>query len=219
MTWDWDWDMAAAGSAFFLIAAAAVSYITRRGTPLAPLGLAEGDEPEPESAATVLAVDPSVERGEAGEAPAHPRRPRAAGVAAKILASGLLVLLAASWLPPYLGDRAQNRAVEQAAKGDAAAAAESARSATRWNPLAVDPLITLALVEQQLGRNREALDTLHAAAELQPQNYDVHYQLGLLLERAFGRKKEAAAAFRRALELNPRHESSAYELETLVAGG
>lgn len=216
MTWDWDWDMAAASSAFFLIAAAAASYITHRGAPPTPFGQTEGDEPEPGSAVSVVGADAGVGRGEAG-APA--RRPRAARAPARILASGLLVLLAVSWLPPYLGDRAQNRAVEQAAKGDAAAAAESARSATRWNPLAADPLITLALVEQQLGRNREALDTLRSAVALQPQNYDVHYQLGLLLERAFGRKKEAAAAFRRALELNPRHESSAYELETLAAGG
>jgi Flp pilus assembly protein TadD len=95
----------------------------------------------------------------------------------------------------------------------------SARSARRWDPLAADPLMTLALLEQQQGRNRAALETLRAAASLQPQNFEVHYQLGLLLERAFGRRERAAAAFRRALELNPHDASSAYELDALGAGG
>jgi tetratricopeptide (TPR) repeat protein len=151
------------------------------------------------------------------DAPA--RRPHAAATPARILACGLLLLVALSWLPPYLSARDQNRAIEQAAAGDASAALTSARRAARWDPLAVDPLITLALLEQRLGRNRDALETLGSAVELQPQNYAVHYQLGLLLQRVFDRSDEAAASFRRALELNPRDPSSAYELEALAAGG
>ena len=195
LTWDWDWDMAAATTAFFLLAAAASSYITHRDAPAPSAGPAD-----PATGAPV-------------------RRPRVAVTPARVLASGLLLLTAASWVPPYVGDRAQNRAVEQAARGDLAAAVASARSATRWDPLAADALVTRALLEQQLGENRDALRTLRAAADLQPQNYVVQYQLGLLLERAYGRPEEAAAAFRRALELNPLHESSAYELERLAGGG
>lgn len=152
------------------------------------------------------------------DAPA-PAPPRGPALPVRLLASGLLLLLAVSWAPPYLGDRAQNRAVEEAADEDIPAALDWARNARRWNPLSADALITLALIEQQSGDNRGALETLRAAAALQPQNYEVHYQLGLLLERAFGKRKEAAQAFRRALELNPLHQSSAYELQSLAATG
>ena len=218
MSWDWDWDMAAASTAFFLLAAAASSYITHREAPAPSLG-------------EVAAEDDGVgagegAEGEAGEdteredgAPGPPARgPRVTAVPARILASGLLLLVALSWVPPYLADRDQNRAVEEAAKGDLVAAAASAQSSSRWDPLAADPFIPLALIAQQQGRNREALDSLRTAADLQPQNYAVHYQLGLLLDRVYDRRDEAAAAFRRALELNPLHESSANELERLAAG-
>jgi len=210
MSWDWDWDMAAAGTALFLVAAASSSFITWRD--------AEGND-----AGTPLTVSDGSDQGDGGlagedrEAPV--RRPRTAISPARILASGLLLLVAVSWWPPYLADRAQNRAVDEASKGDVALAVASARSARRWDPLAADPLMTLALLEQQQGRNRAALETLRAAASLQPQNFEVHYQLGLLLERAFGRRERAAAAFRRALELNPHDASSAYELDALGAGG
>lgn len=217
MSWDWDWDMAAAGTALFLAVASSSSYITGRdagGLGASDVGTTSADwgAHEPGS------HEENASDGE-GEAGAAARRPRAIATPARVLASGLLLLAAVSWVPPYVGDRAQNRAVEEAARGDTVAAAESARSARRWNPLGAEPLITLALVEQQLGQNRAALDTLRDAADLQPQNYEVHYQLGLLLERAFGERDKAAAAFRRALELNPKHESSAYELESLAAGG
>jgi O-Antigen ligase len=147
-----------------------------------------------------------------------PWQPRTNAVPIRVLACGLLVLVSLSWLPPYLGAVAQNRAVERAGAGDVTAALASARDAARWDPLAVDPLITVALVEQQLGQNRQALDTLRSARALQPQNYRVHYQLGLLLARAYARRDEAAASFRRALELNPLDESSAYELKALAGG-
>ena len=56
-----------------------------------------------------------------------------------------------------------------------------AETARARNPLAVRPLITLALVQQQLGQGRAALVTLDEAVALQPQNPDVHYQRGLVL--------------------------------------
>ena len=56
------------------------------------------------------------------------------------------------------------------------------------------------------------------AAALQPQNYEVHYQLGLLLLRAYDRRAAAASEFRRALQLNPLDESSGYELKALGGG-
>ncbi len=228
LTWDWDWDMAAAGTAFFLLAAAASSYITQRDALAAgasgsyareELDVAPGAEAG-SACASGRATGPAASAGAADSANGAPaRRPRVVVTPARVLASGLLLLTAASWVPPYLGDRAQNRAVDQAARGELVAAGASARSATRWDPLAADPLVTLALIEQRQGRNRDALRSLRAAADLQPQNYVVQYQLGLLLERAYGRSEEAAAAFRRALELNPLDRNSAYELERLAGGG
>ena len=217
MTWDWDWDMAAAGTAFFLLVAAASSYITHRETPEA-LGGAPGAEADGGVAVDepVVADEPGSEAGADG-APA--RRSRVTAVPARVLASGLLLLVALAWVPPYMADRAQNLAVEEAATGELGAAADSARRAASWDPLAAEPLITLALVEQQQGHNRAALESLDSAARLQPENYMVHYQRGLLLDRVFDRREDAAAAFRRALELNPLHESSRSELERLVAGG
>ena len=143
-----------------------------------------------------------------------------AAVPARVLASGLLLLTAASWVPPYLADRAQNRAVERGGEGRAGRrrrvgaqrhAAGTRSPPTRWSRWRCS--------SSSWARTATRCETLRAAADLQPQNYVVHYQLGLLLERAYGRSEEAAAAFRRALELNPLHESSAYELERLVAGG
>ncbi len=204
MTWDWDWDMAAAGVAAVLFAAAAAAYASTRD-------LESGvDAQAPDGAGAAVAGD---------EAATLSRPVRRASVPGRLLASGLLLLLAVSWLPPFMADRAQNRAVGEAADGNVTAAADAARAAHRWNPLAVDPLITLALVEQRLGDNRAALETLRTAAALQPENYQVHYQLGLLLERAFGDRRGAAAAFRRTLELNPLDQSAAYELEVLSGGG
>lgn len=206
MTWDWDWDMAAAGVAMVLFAASAAAYASARVA--APTARAEAAGDVTAGAATACTATVGV--AARGVAPK--------GIAPRVLASGLLMLVAVAWLPPYMADSAQNRAVEEAAKGNVAAAADAARDANRWDPLAVDPLITLALVQQQQGENRAALETLREAARLQPQNYEVHYHLGLLLERAFGRDQEAAREFRRTLQLNPRHDGARYELEALAAG-
>jgi Flp pilus assembly protein TadD len=72
-------------------------------------------------------------------------------------------------------------------------------------------LITLALVQQQTGAAREALATLKQAADLQPENYKVHYHLGLM-HLNLGQNREAAAAFRRALALNPYDDESQTQL-------
>ena len=100
-----------------------------------------------------------------------------------------------------------------AGDGNTAVALSRARAAARRDPLAVDPLITEALVLQQQGRNGEALAALEKAARLQPDNYEVFYQQGVLLLQAFGRKQAAIAALQRALALNPLDVASRFELE------
>ena len=96
------------------------------------------------------------------------------------------------------------------------AALENVRRAAALDPLAVSPLLTEANLLQQQGRNQEALARLQAAAKLQPQNYTVWYELGVLLHGALGRDKAAKAALIRALALNPDDAASRYELELLA---
>ena len=156
--------------------------------------------------------------GPADESPAdrQPRRTRRSRWPIRVAASTALVLLAVSWLPPYLALRAENSALAAASDGNVSAALDHTRRAATLDPLAVSPLFTEATLLQQLGRNREALARLQAAAKLQPQNYEVWYELGVLLHGSLGRDQAARAAFTRALALNPDDSASRYELELLA---
>ena len=198
ISWDWDWDMAAIGTVFFLFAGVCAAYRgTRRDDARAPA--------------------PSRDQAENDETlvPGRPARP--AVWPQRVVISLALVMLAVSWAFPYLSARAEGAAFTASSVGDAAEALEHARSAARLNPLAVGPLIAEAQILQQSGRNREALDVLRTAAELQPDNYAVYEQQGMLYLKAFDRKRDAVAAFARALSLNPQD----YELqrELAAAGG
>jgi tetratricopeptide (TPR) repeat protein len=231
--------MAAIGTAVFVFIAVCVSYRatragderraarrTRRG------GVARAAAAAPEEAAAAAApwtaagdaeADDGTagrERGEDGASGAARTTPgrnaRRSGWAPRVVASAALLLLAASWLPPYLALRAENAALAASSDGDVATALDHARRAAAWDPLAVGPLITEATLLQQLGRNREALERLQAATKLQPQNFVVWYELGVLQHGALGRDKAARAAFTRALALNPDDAASRYELEVLA---
>jgi hypothetical protein len=235
MSWDWDWDMAAAGTLAFVFVAVCVSYrATRRAherrterelrrEAFATEAADSGDEATSERAGTTASPSGGAGAGEGdggevatGSSRRTPSRWGSAGWAPRVVASVALLLLAASWLPPYFAQRAENAALTAAGEGDVPAALEHAARAAAWDPLAVSPLLTEAALLQQLGRNREAIARLEAAVKLQPQNYEVWYELGLLEHGAFGRDKEARAAFRRALALNPGDAASRYELELLA---
>ena len=200
ISWDWDWDMAAIGMVFFLFAAACSSYLATRGA-------------DRRRQAAVAASEKALEAPAEAPLPAPAGRRRAAAWPARTVATVALVLLAASWLVPYLAARAESAAFAASGDGDSAAALSQARRAARLDPLAVDPLITEALVLQQQGRNGEALTALEKAARLQPDNYKVYYHQGVLLLQAFGRKQAAIAALRHALALNPLDDDSRFELE------
>ncbi len=152
----------------------------------------------------------------------RPRTPRFGfalrfGVASRVLVTGVLLLVAVSWLSPDLSQRALSRAIVLASESRTSAAVVQARRAHRLDPLAVDPLFTLALVEQQQGRGAAAQATLERAVRLQPQNYETYYELGLMQLNVLGLRHQAAASFRRALSLNPYDENSSYELSTALA--
>lgn len=161
-----------------------------------------------EPAVGAVVAEPAARRS-AAQGPAR-RLPLWAALAGAVL----LLALAASWLFPYLSLRAQADALAKASSDPATALARAQR-AHRLDPLAVDPLITTALLQQQLGHPEAALRTLRRAVRLQPQNYRVYYQLGLLLTVAFDETAEARAAFLRALALNPRDDLSLDQLRRL----
>jgi tetratricopeptide (TPR) repeat protein len=195
---DWDWGMASATLAFLLFAATVVGYLRTRA-----------------AATEAVAGGVSAEVGEdAGRRPTLRRLP----VAACALASGLIALGVASWTLPYLSQRAYSAAVSEAGRGRIAAAVSAAERARSLDPLAVDPLIVLAQLEQQQGRGREARATLERALRLQPRNYEVYYQLGLLELNTFDSKAAAAAWFRKALALNPKDAATQYQLSVAEGG-
>ncbi len=231
---DWDWDMAAATLAFLLLTVTAAVY---RGAP-GPSDKSEESAAE-SAAASPPASTPKVEPSPAGDAavagsspvqvatvespgPGGPARDdhvpaRAARLSWPLagLWAGLAAVLIVSWLLPCLALRAGTRALAAAGDGQVAVARAEAERSQRLDPLAVGPLITLAGVEQRAGNPRAALAALEKAAALQPDNFYVQYQLGLLLANSLGRTEAAAEAFRRALELNPRHALSQRQLELL----
>ena len=204
MSVDWDWDMAAATIAFLLLlmvvavfSPAEIAAETADSVAASPAALGTTEN----GADLTLAGDADVAPG-AVDPPAAKASRRRLPLLATILACGLPLLVAASWMLPYLSDGAAAQATSQADQSPAAAAA-SARRAHSLDPLAVSPLITLSQIQQGDGRPEEALATLTTAERLQPDNYFVHYNLGLLLSDALHRSTAAATQFKLALALNP----------------
>ena len=222
MTIDWDWDMAAAALVFLLFAGVAAAYVRHRRAECAAAALAPAapaqtggpaDEAAPASAdGPATPPAPGARRG-----PARWAGELRLGTAGRALATGVLVLVALSFAAPYLSERALSRALDLSGAGHTAEAAAQARHAHRLDPLAVDPLFTLALVEQQQGRASAALATLEQAVRLQPRNYLTFYQLGVMQLDVFGQRTQAAASLRRALALNPFDAGSSDELNAALA--
>jgi len=219
ISWDWHWDMAAIAMMFFVFAAACSSYLTTRSADrrrYAAAVAATAARRRDEEAATggAASAEATAEPdGQDAALPAPAGRRRIAAWPVRTVATAALLLLAVSWLVPYLSAREESAALNAASDGDIAVALSHARRAASLDPLAVDPLITESLVLQQQGRNGEALAVLERAARLQPDNYHVFYHQGALLLQAFGRRQAAIEALRRALALNPLDEDSRFELE------
>jgi tetratricopeptide (TPR) repeat protein len=242
---DWDWDMAAATLSFLLLAITASRYRGHRldkeeaaplpapadAPPAAPHADTDGAPPAaPHADATdpAAAVPQRTDQVEdvASQAEESPRSDGPEGSAVRgaphrlawpavVLWAGLLVVLLVSWLLPFLSLRADSRALAAMSRGSEDVAHAQAHRAQSLNPLAVDPLITLAAVEEGRGQPRAALAALQQAARLQPDNYYVRYRLGLLLYTALGRTAAAERQFRKALQLNPFHDLSRQQLEVL----
>jgi Flp pilus assembly protein TadD len=80
---------------------------------------------------------------------------------------------------PRLADRTERDSTNALGSGDVAQALDRARWARFFNPLSIDPLLALARVEEYRGRLGHAERHYVRAVELQPDNPESWYALGL----------------------------------------
>ncbi len=162
LSWDWDWDMAAVGTLVFVFARRVrlVSGDPRRGTSGARTGrrlrpvirrprasvllrrppAASGEAAGPAATPAWLRADEKERMDESGRedgraSARRARRSRRVGWAPRVVASAALVLLAVSWMPPYLAHRAESAAIAASSDGDVVAALatrEGRPASIRW---------------------------------------------------------------------------------------
>jgi tetratricopeptide (TPR) repeat protein len=116
------------------------------------------------------------------------RRPLLAVVAVLV---AVLALTSAAF--PRLADRAERNSTRELAAGDTAAARDQALWARFFNPLSVDGHFALARVAERQGRVLRAQRDYIRAAELQPDNPETWYALGIF---QFDVRDNMCAAYR-----------------------
>jgi cytochrome c-type biogenesis protein CcmH/NrfG len=128
------------------------------------------------------------------------------GRMATVAAVGVIAAaLAGSWaaIQPVRAARAEDRAIDEAGRGDYNAAAASARTAARRNPLSVEPLWQLAFIANAKGDERGAANALEAAVRLQPASAEAWRRLGRYRLSVLDDPAGAVDAFRAAYYLEP----------------
>jgi hypothetical protein len=106
--------------------------------------------------------------------------------------------VAAASLVAYVGNNALQTAERRLAEGRPAAAASSARTATRWAPWSAEAWSTLGEAQTMLGRPDASLASLRTAARKDPQDWSHWYRIA-----AATRGAERRAAVERMRALNP----------------
>lgn len=107
-----------------------------------------------------------------------PRR----GARHPFVAVGVILVAAVvitSFAFPRLADRAERRSTRALTDGDTEAARQQALWAQFFNPLSADPHFALARVAERQGRVLRAEREYIRAVELQPENPETWYTLGL----------------------------------------
>jgi Flp pilus assembly protein TadD len=84
-----------------------------------------------------------------------------------------------SFAAPSISERSVRASTRSLIDGDLEQAREQAERARSWSPLAVEPLVALARVEQRDGNVAEAQRRYIDAVELQPENPETWYALGI----------------------------------------
>jgi tetratricopeptide (TPR) repeat protein len=142
-------------------------------------------------------------------APEEPRPGLPLGLRLALGSTILVVAVLACWssLQPIRSIHAQEAALARFEVGALPAAASIAEIAHDRNPLAVEPLFELAAIQQAQRRNREALQTLERAIDLEPANPETWRRLGQT-RLNLGDAKGALAAFQAAYYLDPKSARS-----------
>jgi tetratricopeptide (TPR) repeat protein len=104
---------------------------------------------------------------------------------------------------PLRAVHAGNDALLYLSQGRADAARNTAQIAEKRNPLSVDPLFDLAVIEDSSGHRAAANHALERAVELQPANPETWRRLGNFRLNALGDPQGARGALRAALYLDP----------------
>lgn len=130
--------------------------------------------------------------------------PRPLLIGALALVGGALVLSFAVW-QPLRAQNTANAALTALERGDLEEARAKAISAADRNPLALDPLSVLAVVQSRAGRNDQALRTLQRQVRLQPANPETWTRLADFQFNRLKKPADALRSLRAALFLDPRN--------------
>jgi hypothetical protein len=119
----------------------------------------------------------------AGRPPGARRGRPVLGVGAGLLALALL----ASFASPRLADKRVRESTRALAAADFVRARDRADWARFFNPLSVDPIFAVARIRERQKFRRAAEETYVDAVELQPENPETWYALGLFELQALGK--------------------------------
>lgn len=104
--------------------------------------------------------------------------------------------------------------------GDIEGAVQSVEMAARLDPFAAEPLLSKAYMLRDQGRNQEAELVMQAAADREPESYEVSQEIGDLRLDSMNAPLKAAESYERALELDPKSEATLAGLaEAQLAAG
>lgn len=123
-------------------------------------------------------------------------RESVAGRRRPLLAAGVILVAVAvltSFSFPRLADRAERSSTRELAAGNTGNARDEALWARFFNPLSADPLLALARVAERQGRVLRAQQEYIRAVELQPDNPETWYTLGIF---QFDVRDNMCAAYR-----------------------
>jgi hypothetical protein len=126
------------------------------------------------------------------------RRPLLAAAVLLVAAAALLSLVS-----PRIADRAVRASTDALVGRDLERAEVQASRAATWNPLSIDPLVALARVEEARGDLDGAERRYIEAVELQPENPEAWYALGLFELEALSRPCAAYRFLNEAYTLDP----------------
>jgi Flp pilus assembly protein TadD len=128
------------------------------------------------------------------------------GVARRPLVAVAVALVSlavvSSLLSPWLADRRVRAAEDALAADHVAEAADRADDARALDPVSVEPLFTKAIAKERQGQVIEALALYVRATQLQPENPETWYQLGVF-EKGLRSYDWAELHLTRARELDP----------------